>query len=111
MQMHPSFGGGYNQNSIRSLHMLQATSLRDQNISGIAVESTYAALNLVPVYGSKASFKSKTFQYEVDDHQINMMPFSMNSLEAQYEVRYDLNESNARKLAAFIESKNGTQMF
>ena len=84
---------------------------RDQNISGIAVESTYAALNLVPVYGSKASFKSKTFQYEVDDHQINMMPFSMNSLEAQYEVRYDLNESNARKLAAFIESKNGTQMF
>ena len=35
MQMHPSFGGGYNQNSIRSLHMYQATSIRDQNISTV----------------------------------------------------------------------------
>ena len=32
-------------------------------------------------------------------------------LEAKYEVRYDLNETNSRKLAAFIESKNGTEMF
>ena len=84
---------------------------RDENISGIVVESDYDNLNLTPVYGSKVSFQSRAFLYEVDDYQINMIPFSMNSLEAKYEVRYDLNETNARKLAAFIESKNGTEMF
>ena len=84
---------------------------RDENISGIVVESAYDDLNLTPVYGSKVSFKSRAFLYEVDDYQINMIPFSMNSLEAKYEVRYDLDETNSRKLAAFIESKNGTEMF
>lgn len=84
---------------------------RDSNISGVTIEADYADLNLTPVYGSKASFKSKNFRYEVDDFQINSIPSSMNSLEAQYDVRYDLNEANTQKLAAFIESKNGNQLF
>jgi len=84
---------------------------RDSNISGVTIETDYADLNLTPVYGSRVSFKSKNFRYEVDDFQINSIPSSMNSLEAQYDVRYDLNETNTQKLAAFIESKNGNQLF
>jgi len=84
---------------------------RDSNISGVTIQSDYSGLSLTPVYGSKASFKSKNFIYEVDDFQINSIPSSMNSLEVQYDVRYDLNEANTQKLAAFIESKNGNQLF
>jgi len=84
---------------------------RDSNISGVTIETDYADLNLTPVYGSRVSFKSKNFRYEVDDFQINSIPSSMNSLEAQYDVRYDLNETNTQKLDAFIESKNGNQLF
>ena len=64
---------------------------RDSNISGVAIEANYEDLNLDPVYGSKVSFKSNNFMYEVDDFQFNSMPSSMNSLIANYEVRYDVN--------------------
>ena len=84
---------------------------RDSNISGVTIETDYSDLNLTPVYGSKASFKSKNFMYEVDDFQINSIPHSMNSLEAEFQVRYDLNESKAQELAAFIEGQNGNQLF
>lgn len=84
---------------------------RDSNISGVTAEADYADLSLTPNYGSRVSFKSKRFIYEVDDFQINSIPSSMNSLEVQYDVRYDLNETNTKKLAAFIESKNGNQLF
>jgi phage-related protein len=84
---------------------------RDSNISGVTIEANYEDLNLDPVYGSKVSFKSNNFMYEVDDFQFNSMPSSMNSLIANYEVRYDVNENNAQKIAAFIESKNGSQLF
>jgi hypothetical protein len=82
---------------------------RDSNISGVTIEADYTGLSLTPVYGSKASFKSKNFMYEVDDFQINSIPHSMNSLEAEFQVRYDLNESKAQELAAFIEGQNGNQ--
>ena len=84
---------------------------RDSNISGVTIETDYADLNLTPVYGSKVSFKSKNFTYEVDDFHINSIPSSLNSLMAEYQVRYDVNETNAQKIAAFIESKNGNQLF
>jgi phage-related protein len=84
---------------------------RDSNISGVTIETDYTGLSLTPVYGSKASFKSKNFMYEVDDFQINSIPHSMNSLEAEFQVRYDLNESKAQELAAFIEGQNGNQLF
>ncbi len=84
---------------------------RDSNISGVTVETDYSGLSLTPVYGSKVSFRSKSFTYEVDDFQTNIIPSSLNNLEAEYQVRYDVNETNARKIAAFIESKNGDTLF
>ena len=84
---------------------------RDSNISGVTVEDNYSDLNLTPVYGSKASFAAKNFSYMTDDFYMNKLPNSMNSLQATFQVRYDVNESNAQKLGAFIEGKNGDTLF
>ena len=84
---------------------------RDSNISGVTVESNYSDLNLTPVYGSKVSFTAKSFSYETDDFYTNKLPNSLNSLQAVFQVRYDVNELNAQKLGAFIEGKNGDTLF
>jgi phage-related protein len=84
---------------------------RDSNISGVTIQADYSGLELTPVYGSKASFSSKAFSYNTDDFYMNRLPDSMNSLSAVFDVRYDVNESNAQSLIAFIESKNGSDLF
>ncbi len=84
---------------------------RDSNISGVTIETDYLSLALTPVYGSKASFSSREYSYETDDFYLNRIPNSMNSLEASFQVKYDLNEANTQKLAAFIEDNNGNRMF
>ena len=35
------------------------------------------------------------------------IPLSLNSLSANYKLRYDVNETSARNLANFFESKSG----
>ena len=84
---------------------------RDSNISGVTIETDYLSLGLTPVYGSKVSFSSREYSYETDDFYLNRIPNSMNSLEADFEVKYDLNQANTQKLAAFIEDNNGNRMF
>jgi phage-related protein len=80
---------------------------RDQNISGATVPSELAGLTFTPVYGSRVSFEAKNHSYNTDDFYYNLIPLSVNSLTAKFEVRYDVNESGARQLAAFFESKEG----
>ena len=77
---------------------------RDRNISGI---STISSLIYDPVYGSRVSFNSMANTYFTRDGYFNSIPLSINSLSAEFELRYDLNELDSQKLIDFIESKNG----
>jgi len=82
---------------------------RDNNISGISVPSTIAALGLTPVYGSKVDFEATNHSYATDDFYYNLIPYSVNSLTAKFNVRYDVNETNAQRLAVFFENQSGVE--
>lgn len=77
---------------------------RDRNI---IVANPITSLTYDPVYGSKVSFGSIANTYLTRDGYFNSIPLSVNSLSAEYELRYDLNELDSQKLVDFIESKNG----
>ncbi len=79
---------------------------RDTNISGVAISPTLSGI-ATPVYGSQVEFKGTNHSYVTDDFYFNSIPLSMNSLTAKFSVRYDVNESGARSLAAFFENQSG----
>lgn len=80
---------------------------RDNNISGVTVSSNYASLSLTPVYGSTVEFQARNHSYTTDDFYYNLIPMSPNSLTARFSLRYDVNETNAQKLATFFENQSG----
>ena len=84
---------------------------RTRNISGIAAPDELSGLSLTPVYGSQVSFFANNNSYQTDDFYYNLIPMSVNSLTADFQLRYDVNETNARKLANFFESKSGYKSF
>ncbi len=84
---------------------------RTRNISGISAPAELSGLALTPVYGSQVSFSSKINSYQTDDHYYNLIPMSVNSLSADFQLRYDVSEVNARGLANFFESKSGYKTF
>jgi phage-related protein len=84
---------------------------RTRNISGIAAPAELSDLSLTPVYGSEVVFSAKNHSYQTDDHYYNLIPMSVNSLTADFNLRYDVNEANARGLANFFESKSGYRSF
>ena len=84
---------------------------RDRNISGVNTPTNLSSLNLTPVYGSKVSFSSNLHVYETDDMIYNIVPLSVNSLKASFDMKYVVNEDNARRLANFFESKLGSSQF
>jgi len=80
---------------------------RDNNIEGVTVPSALSGLSLTPVYGSTVSFEARNHSYTTDDFYYNLIPQSINSLGAVFSLRYDVNENNAKKLAAFFEDQSG----
>ena len=84
---------------------------RTRNISGVSAPDELSGLSLTPVYGSQVTFSSKVNSYQTDDHYYNLIPLSLNSLTANYKLRYDVNETGARNLANFFESKSGSLDF
>lgn len=81
---------------------------RDRNFSGI---SNISIGNYAPSYGSNATFRSTSFNYKTDDNYYNLIPSSLNSLILTFEMRYEVNETDAQKLANFFESKSGVYDF
>jgi phage-related protein len=77
---------------------------RDSNIT-VANPITSLAFN--PSYGSRVTFSSSANQYETSNGYYNLIPMSVNSLTAKFDLRYDLNETEAQQLVHFIENKNG----
>jgi hypothetical protein len=71
---------------------------RDRNISGITPPSELSGLNLTPTYGSTVEFQANNHSYITDDFYYNLIPLSVNSLVARFSLKYEVNETNARKL-------------
>jgi len=82
---------------------------RDVNISGVTSPSELAGLSLTPSYGSSVSFSADSNAYVTDNFYFNSIPLSLNSLTAEFNVRYDVNETNARKLVTFFENQSGNK--
>lgn len=80
---------------------------RDRNISGVTAPAELSGLLLTPTYGSRASFSATNYSYTTDDFYYNLIPLSENSLTVNFGVKYATNETDARKLANFFESKSG----
>ena len=80
---------------------------RDVNISGVSVPSDLSGLSLTPVYGSSVKFASDSNTYLTDNFYYNSIPLSLNSLTAQFDIKYNLNEANAKSLVAFVENQSG----
>jgi phage-related protein len=83
---------------------------RSNNID-IASGDRLTALTYNPVYGSRVNFSSKANVYETVDGYYNLIPLSLNSLDAKFELRFDLDESGAQKLVDFVESKSGSNLY
>lgn len=83
----------------------------DRTNGNIIGETPLESLSLSPVYGSKASFDSRSNAYETHNGFFNMIPMSINSLNANFELRFDVNEKYAKKLVGFIENQEGHKLF
>lgn len=81
---------------------------RDVNFSGIADIniSDYATS-----YGSSVSFSTNNYSYKTNDNYYNLIPLSINSLNAKFNSRYEVNEEDAQKIVNFFESKSGVNDF
>jgi phage-related protein len=80
---------------------------RDSNISGV---TAITSLVFNPTYGSRINFKSTYYSYETHNGYYNLIPLSINSLNAEYQLKYQLNESNSQKLINYVENKHGTDL-
>jgi phage-related protein len=94
----------------------EAVGVKDKSIfynrdSNITVSPEIEALTFNPVYGSKVSFTSNLHQYETNNGYNNIIPLSINSLKAKFDLRFDLNELESQQLVNFIENKNGVYSF
>ena len=81
---------------------------RDLNISGIV---PITSLNYLPSYGSRVAFNSISNNYETQNGYYNSIPLSINSLNAEYQLRFDVNETDAQKIVYFIEDASGINNF
>jgi phage-related protein len=77
---------------------------RDSNITEL---NPISSLTYIPTYGSRVQFSCNTNKYETFDGYFNQIPLSINSLTAKFDLKFDLNEEESKKLINFIENKNG----
>jgi phage-related protein len=77
---------------------------RDSNITEL---NPISSLTYIPTYGSRVQFSCNTNKYETSDGYFNQIPLSINSLTAKFDLKFDLNEEESKKLINFIENKNG----
>lgn len=83
----------------------------DRTTGNIVGEEPLTSLSLDPVYGSRVSFAAKSNQYETQHGFFNAIPMSINSLNAKFELRFDVNQRYAKKLVGFIERQEGHKLF
>jgi phage-related protein len=81
---------------------------RSRNFSGIAVFDEINEISC-PSNGSSVTFQSKDNSITTSDNYVNIIPVGINNLYASYNMRYEVDEEDAAKIANFIESKGGNE--
>ena len=99
--------GGTDESAVLTIETEDLFYNRDRNILGVTAPTNITGLSLTPIYGSTAQFQSKVNSFITDDFYYELVPLSLNSLVANFNVGYQTNETNARELANFFESKSG----
>lgn len=85
-------------------------SFYDRTTGNITGVNPLASLGSVfPAYGSRVAITSRNTTYETQNGFYNIMPMSVNNLNAKFELRYDLPETQAQELVRFLELKSGQE--
>jgi phage-related protein len=84
---------------------------RDRNIAGLTAPENIKDLLLYPSYGSSVSFECRTERNNYANGYFNNIPMSINSLNAEFNMKYLVNNQDAQRLINFIESKQGYKSF
>jgi len=77
---------------------------RVQNFSGI---SGIDLTGKRPDYGSRVNFSAKNLSLKIHDNHLYVMPFGINSLEADFQLLYKTTESGAAQICSTLESTSG----
>jgi phage-related protein len=76
---------------------------RDENLLSKPLKETIAEI-ASPVFGSSASFSSIGTEFEIIDGVKYYIPYSVNSLKGEFNLKYLLSEEEAFDMIAFLES-------
>lgn len=77
---------------------------RTRNITGVSLTDEF---QYTPTYGSSVSFTSSAQVFKSNDGYYQMVPKGINNLEAVFDLMYEVNETDAQKLANFYEHSEG----
>jgi hypothetical protein len=81
---------------------------RDQNVTGSIPES----LAFTPSYGMSVSFSAELASYTTTDNYMHVMPKGLNHLQMEMNMPFEnRKQEDARKIAGYFESLNGTGYF
>lgn len=83
---------------------------RTSNIS-IAAGNKLTAITYAPIIGSRVSFNARASLHETQNGYYNMIPMSVNSVDAKFDLKFELDLSGTQKLVNFIEEKEGHILF
>ena len=81
---------------------------RDQNVTGVIPSS----LEFSPSYGASVRFSAELASYTTTDNYMHIMPKGLNHLQMEMSMQFEnRKQEDARKIAGYFESLNGTGYF
>ena len=81
---------------------------RDNNISGVAL---LTGLTFSPDYGSSVQFEAKNNYLSASDKTPSIAPLGINSVVANFDLKFSLRKNDAQQLIKFYENQSGTGIF
>ena len=79
---------------------------RTNNFTGIPNFNSVAD-RPCPANGSSVEFLSKDFQLITNHNYLDIIPIGINNLVGIFNMRYELKEGDAKKMANFLEQNKG----
>ena len=81
---------------------------RDRNITGVTLLTSF---DFSPNYGSSIQFSCKNNKVNYVSNTYNLMPSTLNNIQARCSFGFTVNEADAQKIMNFFESQSGTGAF
>jgi len=78
---------------------------RDRNITGVA---DLTGVTISPSYGSSASFSTRTSEIKYPNRVLRRMGQSLNSVTAEYNLSFRIQDNEAAQVLNYFESRSGT---